>query len=423
MASSAQPPHASSGPALDNRRVAAAAIDLAAPGLALVALYAGGLLTPAVALVLVGWTLYYFFALESGGGQTIGKRVLNLRVVDADNNEPSMRQVAMRTVVRIVDLPVIGLIAMMASGDRRQRLGDMAAETHVVDAAPPRATSDFTQDTHRLDPQVPAAFAEPPVERPKRARRTLGGPELKLPTLRRKPKRAQQPTAATLAPLPVGEAKAEKPKRSRPSLGGPELKLPKLGRKRAKPAAAAPPVPMPEPPAAPEPEPEPHQPDPAPLPAGEVPDAVEAFGLYDDDQPEPDVEIVAEEPWVEPYGEPAHDDAEHDLTAEVPVEFVAEAHDVQVTPEPEMAPEPEVAPVPSSHRPAAVPAIPAAERAPLPAPRPPSVPAALDPQRPPREGDTAEFEDFDRPAIEVKPIETVSAMDLIMQDAEQHRRG
>ena len=67
--------------------MAAAAIDLAAPMLAAVALFASGLLTPAVALVLVGWVLYYFFALESGGGQTVGKRAMHLKVVSADGRE------------------------------------------------------------------------------------------------------------------------------------------------------------------------------------------------------------------------------------------------------------------------------------------------------------------------------------------------
>ena len=98
MATTTSPTHAVTGPALDNRRMAAAAIDLAAPLLAAVVIIAAGLLTPAVALVLVGWTLYYFFALESGGGQTLGKRAMHLKVVSADGGEPTMHQYAMRTV-------------------------------------------------------------------------------------------------------------------------------------------------------------------------------------------------------------------------------------------------------------------------------------------------------------------------------------
>ncbi len=403
MATSAQPSHASSGPALDNRRLAAAAIDLVAPALALVALYASGLLTLAVALVVGGWTLFYFFALESGGGQTVGKRALKLRVVDADANEPSMRQVAMRTVVRVVDLPVIGLIAMMASGDRRQRLGDMAAETHVVEAAAHPVRSDFSADTHRLDPQVPAAFAEPSDEKSRRPRRSLGGPELKLPKLgRSRTPKQRKPVAlaAVLPSFPVAEPAAERPKPGRRTLGGPELKLPKLGRRRSRPA----PAPMAELPAA--------QPLPTPEdPAVSVPDAVEAFGLYDEDQPQPDVEVMAE-PWTE--SESAYDEPAYEAPAEA-LERSVGIPDVQVTPEPEVSP----APAP----PAAIPGISPIEMAPLGPPRSPNVPAALDPERRPFEGDTAEPTDSDGPSIEVKPIETVSAMDLIMQEVEEHRRA
>src|SRR3712207_4367782 len=107
MASTTSPTHSLAGPELDNRRIAAGAIDLAPPLLAAVALLMADLLTPAVALVLVGWTLYYFFALESGGGQTLGKRAMNLKVVSAAGGEPTMKQYALRTVTRVVDTPAV----------------------------------------------------------------------------------------------------------------------------------------------------------------------------------------------------------------------------------------------------------------------------------------------------------------------------
>lgn len=376
MASTAPSSHAASGPALDNRRVAAAAIDLALPALALLALYAGGLLTPAVGLVVLGWTLFYFFALESGGGQTIGKKTLKLRVVDADGHEPSMRQVAMRTVVRVVDLPVIGLIAMMASGDKRLRLGDMAAETHVTEADSFAGKSDFAADTARLAPIVPAAFDEPVKDKPKRSRPSLGGPELKLPKLSRS-RKANPPKPA---------------KSGRRTLGGPEIKLPKFGRGQSK--ASPPPAADPEPFAVPG----------APAPSGPpqvaVPDAVEAFGLYDETLPQPEVEVVSES-----VNESVDGPAEDDVAATV------DEPDVQVTPQPQASPPPPL-------QPPAIPALPVEESPP---PRPPAIPAALDPERRAPDHDPAQPEDSDGPTIEVKPIETVSAMDLIMQDAGDRR--
>ena len=143
MATFAQTPsRVSTGPHLDNRRIGAALIDLAVP-LAIGALaFAAGLsLTPGLLLVVGGWALYYFFALESDGGQTLGKRVTKLRVVSADGSPASMEQIAKRTVVRIVDGHIVGLIVMLATGERRVRLGDIVAGTVVADAEEPETVT------------------------------------------------------------------------------------------------------------------------------------------------------------------------------------------------------------------------------------------------------------------------------------------
>jgi uncharacterized RDD family membrane protein YckC len=138
-----------SGSKLDNRRVLAALIDLAIVGAggAVVLVAAGvlggdgGALGAPLAAVVVGWALYYYFACESGGGQTVGKKVMRLRVVREDGGPAGMREIAMRTVLRVVDTALVGLIAMMATGERRARLGDLAAGTMIVstDGAPSAA--------------------------------------------------------------------------------------------------------------------------------------------------------------------------------------------------------------------------------------------------------------------------------------------
>ena len=136
------------GPKLDNRRVMAALVDLAiVVAGSLVILFAGDALSSdnsdvrgALSAVILGWALYYYFALESGEGQTVGKKLMKLRVVRADGRPAEMREIAVRTVLRVVDgigLYIVGLIAMLATGQRRQRLGDMAAGTIVVDASAP----------------------------------------------------------------------------------------------------------------------------------------------------------------------------------------------------------------------------------------------------------------------------------------------
>ena len=134
-----------SGPKLDNRRVLAALIDLGvlALGAGLIGFVAGALnggeveFTPALDVILLGWALYYYFACESGGGQTIGKRLMRLRVVRADGGHAGMGEILVRTILRVIDgiaLYLVGLVVMLVTGERRQRLGDLAAGTIVVDA-------------------------------------------------------------------------------------------------------------------------------------------------------------------------------------------------------------------------------------------------------------------------------------------------
>jgi uncharacterized RDD family membrane protein YckC len=155
-----------SGPSLDNRRVAAGAVDLAlvAAGGAVIVLAAGGSLTGLLAVVILGWALFYYYATESQGGQTVGKRLLGLRVERQSGGEATEREIVTRTLLRIIDgigFYVVGLVTMMVTGERRQRLGDLAAGTVVVDdsgAAKPKAVSKVS--TMAAAPAVPAAPAQ-----------------------------------------------------------------------------------------------------------------------------------------------------------------------------------------------------------------------------------------------------------------------
>ncbi len=90
------------------------------------------------ALAFAATVLLYYGVLEALTGQTVGKRLLGIRVVRAaDGSRASAGQVAARTVLRVIDgilLYLVGLIAILATGSRRQRLGDMAAGTTVTRA-------------------------------------------------------------------------------------------------------------------------------------------------------------------------------------------------------------------------------------------------------------------------------------------------
>jgi uncharacterized RDD family membrane protein YckC len=68
-------------------------------------------------------------------GQTLGKRVLGLRVIDAQGLRLQLPQIALRNLLRFVDmLPLLYLTGGMAALATRkcQRLGDLAANTVVA---------------------------------------------------------------------------------------------------------------------------------------------------------------------------------------------------------------------------------------------------------------------------------------------------
>jgi uncharacterized RDD family membrane protein YckC len=68
-------------------------------------------------------------------GQTLGKRLLRLRVMDAQGLRLQFHQVLLRNLMRFVDsMPALYLVGGLASffSRRAQRLGDLAASTVVV---------------------------------------------------------------------------------------------------------------------------------------------------------------------------------------------------------------------------------------------------------------------------------------------------
>jgi uncharacterized RDD family membrane protein YckC len=92
-------------------------------------------LTGGAFFVYLGLVLLYYFLLEVTTAASVGKLLLGLRVVGPDGGRPSAGAILIRTVLRIVDwLPffyLAGFVAMLATGTRRKRLGDLAAKTSV----------------------------------------------------------------------------------------------------------------------------------------------------------------------------------------------------------------------------------------------------------------------------------------------------
>ncbi len=91
-----------------------------------------------VSLLFLPVMLYTFISEISMNGQTLGKKVLKIKVVKIDGYQPSILDFFMRWVFRLVDIYAIffitGLVAMISvsTSKKNQRLGGMSSGTGVI---------------------------------------------------------------------------------------------------------------------------------------------------------------------------------------------------------------------------------------------------------------------------------------------------
>ncbi len=89
------------------------------------------------AIGVLGLSILYFILFESMDGQTIGKKLLRIKVVSTETmKKPTLGAVIIRNVLRIVDafppnFYIVGFIIAILN-DRHQRAGDLLARTIVV---------------------------------------------------------------------------------------------------------------------------------------------------------------------------------------------------------------------------------------------------------------------------------------------------
>ncbi|MCY2924041.1 MAG: RDD family protein, partial [Planctomycetota bacterium] len=99
----------------------------------------------------------YCLIMELQFGATLGKRLVGLRVVSVGGRKPQAYEVLYRTVLRVLELGTLVGLAMAIGGmlltRYRQRIGDLLAQTAVVESSP-----------ILLPPPPPAG--PPPVEPP-----------------------------------------------------------------------------------------------------------------------------------------------------------------------------------------------------------------------------------------------------------------
>lgn len=93
-------------------------------------------------LVIIYASLYVFYDLAceiAMNGQSVGKRIMKIKVISLDGARPRFSQYLLRWLFRIVDFALssnlCGLICIAVS-DKSQRLGDMVAGTTLIRTAP-----------------------------------------------------------------------------------------------------------------------------------------------------------------------------------------------------------------------------------------------------------------------------------------------
>lgn len=83
-------------------------------------------------LVMVPWTFYHLLCELLMDGQSLGKRVRNIKVARLDGGQPGLGHYLLRWMLRLIDsLFFIGAVVILFNG-KGQRIGDIAAGTTVI---------------------------------------------------------------------------------------------------------------------------------------------------------------------------------------------------------------------------------------------------------------------------------------------------
>jgi uncharacterized RDD family membrane protein YckC len=88
------------------------------------------------------WFLY-FPVMEGVTGQTLGKKIMGIRVVMLSGGDITVWRSFVRRIFDVVDLMFFGIVGILVikSSDKRQRVGDLIARTIVIEDKPARCAN------------------------------------------------------------------------------------------------------------------------------------------------------------------------------------------------------------------------------------------------------------------------------------------
>ena len=95
-----------------------------------------------IVLLIIYGALYVFYDLVCElffNGQSVGKRAMKIKVISLNGAQPGLGQYVLRWVFRIVDFLItsgLGAIISVAVTDKKQRIGDLVANTTLVKTKP-----------------------------------------------------------------------------------------------------------------------------------------------------------------------------------------------------------------------------------------------------------------------------------------------
>ncbi len=144
-----------------SRRVAALAIDLAPAMILTMAIvriadplavlgpwlsFSDNWAAKVPALLVVAITCVHGTVGEMIAGQSLGKRLVGIRVTDYEGRRPGIGAIAARNAVKLLELLLWPLALTVVLSPTRQRMGDQAARTLVAHDAPPPQPDEQAED-------------------------------------------------------------------------------------------------------------------------------------------------------------------------------------------------------------------------------------------------------------------------------------